>query len=86
VRKEDINVTVENGVLTLTGERKLEKEEKNRRYHRVERAYGSFSRSFTIPDDSDGSKVNAEFSNGVLKLHLAKSEKAKPRTIEVKVG
>lgn len=86
VNKEDLSVTVENGVLTLTGERKLEREEKGRRYHRVERAYGAFTRSFTIPDDADGAKVNAEFKNGVLQVHLAKSEQAKPRTVDVKIS
>jgi len=86
VKKEDLSVVVENGVLTIRGERRLEKEEKGRRYHRVERAYGSFTRSFTVPDDADGAKVNAEFKDGVLGVHLAKSEKAKPKTIEVKVS
>ena len=86
VKKEDLKVTVEHGVLILSGERHFEKEEKNKRYHRVERAYGSFSRSFTIPDDADGSKVQAEFKDGLLRVHLAKSEKAKPQSIEVKVG
>jgi HSP20 family protein len=86
IKREDLSVTVENGVLSITGERKLEKEEKNKKYHRVERAYGSFTRSFTIPDDADGSKVNAQFKDGVLQVHLAKSEKAKPKTVEVKVG
>lgn len=86
VKKEDVKVTVENGVLTITGERKFEKEEKGRKYHRIERAYGSFARSFTLPDDADPDKVNAEFNHGVLKVHLAKSEAAKPRQIEVKVN
>ncbi len=86
VKKEDVKVTVESGVLTITGERKNEKEEKDKRYHRIERAYGNFLRSFTLPDAADGSKVNAEFKDGVLKIHLPKSEKAKPKAIEVKVG
>lgn len=86
MRKEDVKVTVENGVLTLSGERKLEKEEKGKRYHRIERAYGSFVRSFTLPDDADSDKVSAEFRDGVLKVHVAKSEAAKPKQIEVKVG
>lgn len=85
VRKEDVKVTVENGVLTLSGERKFEKEEKGRRYHRIERAYGNFARSFTLPDEADPTKVKAEFKDGVLSVHLAKSEKARPRSIEVKV-
>jgi HSP20 family protein len=72
--------------LSISGDRKYEKEEKNRKYHRVERAYGSFVRNFTVPDDADGSKVSAEFKDGVLKVHLAKDEKAKPKAIEVKVA
>ena len=86
VKKEDVKVTVENGVLTLTGERKFEKEEKEKKYHRIERSYGNFLRSFTLPDTADGSKVNAEFKDGLLKVHIAKTEKAKPKATEVKVA
>ncbi len=86
VKKEDVKVRVENGVLTITGERSYEKEDKGRKYHRIERAYGSFERSFTVPEDADATKVNAEFKDGVLRVHLAKDEKAKPRAIEVKVA
>ncbi len=86
VKKEDIKVSVQDDVLSISGERQYEKEEKGKKYHRVERAYGSFMRSFTLPDDADGSKVSAEFKDGVLKVHLPKSEKAKPKSIEVKVG
>jgi HSP20 family protein len=86
VKKEDVKVTVENGVLTIQGERKQEKEEKGKKYHRVERSYGSFVRSFTLPDLVDEEKVKAEFKDGVLNLQLPKSEKAKPKAIEVKVG
>jgi HSP20 family protein len=86
VKKEDVKVTVENGVLTITGERKFEKEEKDKKYHRIERSYGNFLRSFTLPDAADGLKVNAEFKDGVLKVHLPKSERAKPKTVEVKVS
>lgn len=85
VKKDDVKVNVENGVLTITGERKFEKEEKDKKYHRVERAYGNFLRSFALPDDADSTKVNAEFKDGVLKVHLPKSEKAKPKAVEVKV-
>jgi HSP20 family protein len=85
LKKEDVHVTVENGVLTLSGERKFEKEEKKKKYHRVERAYGRFVRSFTLPDDADASKVKAEFKDGVLTVHVPKSEKAKPKQIDVKV-
>lgn len=86
VKKEDVKITLEDGVLTLRGERKQEKEEKGIRYHRVERAYGSFVRSFTLPDVIDEANVAAEFKDGVLTIRLAKSEKAKPKSIEVKVG
>jgi len=86
VKKEDVKVAVENGVLTLSGERKSEKEEQNRKYHRIERAYGSFERSFSVPDDAEADKVNAEFEDGVLRVHLPKSENAKPKQIEVKVA
>jgi HSP20 family protein len=86
VTKNDLKVTVENGVLQLSGSRKFEKEEKGRRYHRVERAYGSFSRSFTLPDDADPAKVHAEFKDGVLQVHVAKSEGAKPKLIDVKIS
>jgi HSP20 family protein len=86
VKKEDVKVTVENGVLTITGERKIEKEEKDKKYHRIERSYGTFLRSFVLPDGADGSKVGADFKDGVLKVHLPKSEKATPKTVEVKVA
>ena len=86
VRKEDVTVTVESGTLTISGERKGEKEEEGRKFHRVERFYGRFERSFSIPDDADSEKVNAEFKDGVLRVHLAKSAKARPKQIEVKVA
>jgi len=86
VKKEDVKVTVENGVLTITGERKFEKEEKGKKYHRIERSYGNFLRSFTLPDGSDGAKINAEFKDGVLQVHLPKTEKAKAKAVEVKVA
>ena len=86
VRKEDLKVTVENGVLTIAGERKIEKEEKDKKYHRIERAYGNFLRSFGLPEGADGLKVNAEFKDGVLKVHVPKNGKAKPKAVEVKVA
>ncbi|MBH0179791.1 MAG: Hsp20/alpha crystallin family protein [Nitrospira sp.] len=86
MKKEEIKINVHDDVLAISGERKYEKEEKGKKYHRVERAYGSFLRSFTLPEDADGSKVTAEYKDGVLKVHLAKSEKAKPKAIEVKVA
>lgn len=86
VKKEDVKLTVRDDAMSISGERKYEKEEKGKKYHRIERAYGSFMRSFTLPEDADGSKVSAEYKDGVLKVHLPKSEKAKPKSIEVKVS
>ena len=86
VKKEDVKVTAQEGTLTIMGERKFEKEEKSRKYHRVERAYGSFGRSFSLPDDASPAKVSAEFKDGVLTVHLVKDEKAKPQQVEVKVS
>src|SRR5690349_6323478 len=86
VKKEDVKVTVEDDVLTITGERKVEKEDKGKKFHRLERAYGNFLRSFTLPPGAEGAKVSAEFKDGVLKVHLPKSEKAKTKTVEVKVS
>jgi HSP20 family protein len=86
VRKEDVRVTAEEGTLSIMGERKFEKEEKGRRYHRVERAYGTFGRSFSLPDDASPGKVCAEFKDGVLTVHLVKNAKAKPQQVEVKIS
>ena len=85
VKKEDVKVLVEDGTLTIRGERRQEKEEKKTRFHRVERSYGTFFRSFTLPVDADEEKVSAEFVDGMLKVHLPKSENAKPKTVEIKV-
>jgi HSP20 family protein len=86
VKKDEVKVTVESGVLRLSGERRSEKEETNTKYHRIERAYGSFVRSFVLPDDADAAKVSAEFSEGVLRVHLPKAEQAKPRQVDIKVS
>ena len=86
VKKEDVKVTLEEGVLTIQGQRRQEKEEKTTKYHRIERSYGTFLRSFSLPDQVNESGVKAEFKEGMLNLHIPKSEKAKPRAIEVKVG
>ena len=80
-----MKVSVENGELTISGERKIEKEEKGKKFHRIERSYGSFLRSFTLPEAVSGDKVSAEFKDGLLTVHLPKDEKAKPKTVEVKV-
>ena len=86
VKREDIKVNVENGVLTITGERKFEKEEKGKKYHRIERSYGSFTRSFTLPEAVKADKVAAEFKDGLLHVRLPKDESAKPKNIAVNVG
>ena len=85
ITKEDLSVKVQEGVLTISGERKFEKEEKGKKYHRVERVYGNFTRSFSLPENADESKVNAEFKDGVLIVHVGKSERAKPKQVEVKI-
>ena len=86
VKKEDVKITLEDGVLTIQGQRKREQEDKGTKYHRIERSYGSFARTFSLPDVIEVEKVKAEFMDGVLHLHLPKSEKAKPKAIEVKVA
>lgn len=86
VKKEDVKVTVEDGVLTIQGTRRREHEEKGKKFHRIERSYGSFVRTFSLPDVIEVENVKAEFKDGVLNLHLPKSEKAKPKTIEVKLA
>ena len=85
VKKEDVKVTVDSGVLSIRGERKQEKEEKDKKFHRVERYYGSFTRSFTMPDNVDETKIEASFKDGMLNLRIPKTEAAKPKAIEVKV-
>lgn len=85
VKKEDVKVTMQDGMLTIQGERKQEKEEKSKKFHRIERSYGSFVRSFRVPDDADESAVKAEFKDGMLNVTLTKSEKAKAKAIEVSV-
>ena len=85
VKKEDVKVTIQDGMLTIQGERKMEKEEKGKKFHRVERSYGSFVRSFRVPDDADENKVKAEFKDGMINITLAKSAKAKTKAISVSV-
>lgn len=86
MKKEDVRLTVENEVLAISGERKFEQEEQGKKYHRTERAYGRFVRSFALPEDADGSTVTADYKDGVLHVHLPKSQKAKPKAIEIKVA
>jgi HSP20 family protein len=83
--KEDVNVSIENNILTISGEKKLEQEHKDGDAVRLERYYGSFNRAFTLPSTVDVNKVNAKFENGVLELTLTKKEEAKPRQIRIDV-
>jgi len=85
VAKEDVKISVESNTLTIKGEKKQEKEEKNKNFHRVERSYGSFQRSFTLPATVKNDKIDALFNNGILTITMPKSEEAKPKQIEVKV-
>ena len=86
VKKDDVKVTVQDGMLTIQGERKQEKEEKGKKFHRVECSYGSFMLSFRVPDDADEKNVKAEFKDGMLNVTLPKSEKAKSKAINVSVS
>ena len=85
MKKEDVKVTVDHGILSVSGERKSEKEDKKKKFHRIERSYGNFRRSFTLPEDADSTKVTAEFREGVLKVHLPTTTKARSKALEVKV-
>jgi HSP20 family protein len=85
IEPKDVDVRVENNVLTLRGERKFESEVKREQYHRVERAYGTFSRSFTLPSVVDTEKIKAEFRDGVLRVTLPQREEAKPKQISIAV-
>ncbi len=85
VEPKDVDVRFENGVLTLRGERRLEQEEKKANYHRIERSYGTFTRSFSLPGTVDPEHIRAESKNGVLSVFLPKRAEAKPRAIQVKV-
>ncbi len=86
IEENDIDVLLENQTLTLRGERKFEKEEKEENFHRIERRYGSFTRSFTLPNTVDTANVKAEYANGVLSVRLPKRAEAKPRQIKVGVS
>ena len=85
VKREEVKVTVEDGVLMLSGERRFEKEEKDKKFHKVERVYGKFVRRMALPSDVDEGKVSAEFKDGVLNVHLPKSAQAKPHSVDVKI-
>jgi HSP20 family protein len=86
VNKADVKVTLENGVLTIQGERRQQQMESGRKHHRSETSYGRFVRSFSLPDSVEAGNVRAEYADGMLHLHLPKSEKAKPRQIDVKIA
>jgi HSP20 family protein len=86
VEPKDVDVRFENGVLTVRGERKLERDDKRENYHRVERSYGTFTRSFSLPGTLDPERIKAEAKNGVLEITLPKKAEAKPRAIQVKVS
>jgi HSP20 family protein len=86
MKREDISVTFENGVLTLKGERKFEQETKEENYHRVERRHGTFSRSFTLPNTVDPSRISAAYKDGILTIRLPQREEAKPKQIDVNIG
>lgn len=81
--REDINITLENNVLRLSGERRLEKDVKKESYHRIERSYGNFQRSFSLPHQVNGDKVEASFKDGVLTISVPKAEQARPRKIAI---
>jgi HSP20 family protein len=86
VKKEDMKVEVTDGVLSIEGERRREKEEKGKTFHRVERSYGKFVRRFSLPSEIDAGHVQAEFKDGVLTVHMPKAASAKPKSVEVKVA
>src|SRR6266480_1916861 len=86
MKKDDVRVTVQDGILCVSGERKSEKTDQKRKFHRIERSFGNFRRSFTLPEDTDSTKVTADFRDGVLKVHLPTTTKAKSKALEVKVA
>ena len=85
VKKENIKVSLENNVLAIRGERKFEEETKKENYHRIERSYGDFVRSFRLPTFADPNKINAEYKDGVLRVSISKREESKPKQVEVKI-
>jgi HSP20 family protein len=85
VRKEDVKVTVDNGMITIEGERKQKRENKDEKYHRVESVYGSFTRRFSLPDDVDANSIRCESADGVLTVHMPKSRATPSKPVEIKV-
>src|SRR6478752_5519345 len=86
MKKEDVRVTVEDGILCVSGERKSVKEDQKKKFHRIERSFGNFRRSFTLPEDADSTKVTADFHDGVLKVHLPTTARPTSQALEVKVA
>jgi HSP20 family protein len=86
IEEKDLDINLENNVLTISGERKMENEEKKENFHRIERSYGRFTRSFTLPSTVDTEHINAAFENGILKVTIPKLEEAKPKQIKIGVG
>jgi len=86
IKQEDLDVRVENQTLTVRGERKFESEEKEENFHRIERRFGSFARSFSLPATVDNGSVSAKYENGVLTIQLAKKEAAKPKQVKIEIG
>jgi HSP20 family protein len=86
VKKDDVKVEVREGMLTFQGERRQEKEEKGKKFHKIEREYGTFVRRFGLPPEVDASKVQAEFKEGVLSVHLPKASEGMPKAFDVKVS
>jgi HSP20 family protein len=85
MKKDDVRVTVEDGILSVSGERKCQKEDQKKKFHRIERSFGTFRRSFTLPEDADSTKVTAEFREGVLKVHLPTTPVARSKATQIKV-
>jgi HSP20 family protein len=83
LKKDDVKLSIENGVLTLSGEKRFESEEKKQDYHRVERSYGSFHRSISLPSQMDAANAEASFEDGVLEIRIPRAETAKPKQIEI---
>jgi HSP20 family protein len=86
IDRKDVRVVVENGCVTISGERKMDKEEEDATRHRVETFYGTFSRSFTLPSDVDEEKISAKSKNGMLKVHIPKTKVTRPKSIEIAVN
>ena len=86
MKKDDVRVTVEDGILSVSGERKSAKEDHKKKFHRIELSFGTFRRSFTLPEDADSTKITAELRDGVLRVHLPTTPVAKSKATQVKVA